>query len=111
MSLPPDLQLQIAALQKALATMDLACAGSLFTTSRRCGKANCRCATDSDARHGPYSTWAHRDRNRVVRHILTREQAQVVRRAIKHHRTIRKLLAQWNRTSALAILAMNERNS
>ncbi|MSR47466.1 MAG: hypothetical protein EXS13_10470 [Planctomycetes bacterium] len=111
MSLSSELQLRIAALQRALEPMDYACSGSLFTRTRLCGKSNCHCATDPDARHGPYFTWAHRDRDRIVHHILTREQAQVVRRAILHQRTLRKLLAQWDRESTVAILAMRESNS
>jgi len=111
MSLPSDLEQRIAALQNALASMDYCCSGSLFTRTRRCGKSNCSCATDPDARHGPYFTWAHRERDRIVHHILDRDQALTVRRAILNQRTLRKLLAHWDRTSAAAILAMSERNS
>lgn len=111
MAPPFDPNRWIVALKQALAPMDYVCAGSLFTRTRVCGKPNCRCATDPAARHGPYFTWAHHDRDGVVHHILTREQAQIVRRAISHYRTIRKLIGRWDRESATAILARKPPNS
>ena len=36
-------------IHRELATMDLACSGTLSTRMKRCGKPNCRCATDPDA--------------------------------------------------------------
>jgi len=95
----------ITTLQQALEPMECVCSGSLFTRTRVCGKPNCRCATDPDARHGPYFTWAHRDRDRVIHHILTRNQAQLVRTAILNYRAIRRIIARWDRDSTTVILA------
>ena len=101
----------VVTLQQALESMDHVCAGSLFTRTRVCGKPNCHCATDQAARHGPYFTWAHRDRDRVVHHILTREQAQLVRAAISNYRAIRKIITRWDRESANTILTQKPPNS
>ncbi len=103
---------RIVALQQVLGTGDYACSGALFTRTQVCGKPNCRCATDSKLRHGPYFIWAHADRHRIVHHhSLTAEQAQITREAIRHCRAIRRLLAQWDHASAAAILALESRNS
>jgi hypothetical protein len=109
---PPDsLKRSVAALMQALEAMDYFCAGTLFTRTKVCGKASCRCAADPSYRHGPYFTWVHMYQNRSTQHALTAEQAQLARRAIANSRTIRRLLAKWNRESTAVILGMNSRKS
>jgi hypothetical protein len=46
-------------IRAALPEFELVCSGSLVRRMIKCGKPNCRCASDKDARHGPYWQWGH----------------------------------------------------
>jgi hypothetical protein len=49
----PSDQPSIRAPTDEIAGMGLICSGTLLERTRTCGKPNCRCATDLQARHGP----------------------------------------------------------
>jgi len=78
--------------------------GTLHTRTKVCGRKNCRCATDPDARHGPYHEWGRREQGRLVHHIVTPQQAKLVERAIGNYREIQRLLAEWERQTIAEIL-------
>ncbi len=94
--------------RQLIAEIDIACPGTLLKRFNTCGKPNCRCARNPNARHGPYFTWSRRERGRLVQSIVSPWQAKQLKRAIKNHRKVLDLLAEWGRESARVILAEDE---
>jgi len=82
-------------LRLRIQAMDGVLSGTVHVRTKVCGKPNCRCAQDPDARHGPYIEWSHRQGNRLLHRILTPEQAELVPCAIANYRTIQDLLRLW----------------
>ena len=68
-----------------------------------CGRANCRCAIDPTARHGPYFEWTRRSEGHLVHYVVSPEQAQLIKIAIDNHREAQRLLAVWERETAAEI--------
>jgi hypothetical protein len=64
-------------LRRAISAMDFVASGTLHTRTKVCGRKNCRCAVDPDARHGPYYEWSRRQEGRLVHSVVTAEQAQL----------------------------------
>lgn len=91
-------------LRQAINSMAFVSSGTLHTRTKVCGRKNCRCATDPDARHGPYHEWNRREQGRLVHHIVTPQQAKLVERAIRNLREIQRLLAEWERQTVAEIL-------
>jgi hypothetical protein len=95
---------RIAAIRDRLARIDLVCSGTLTERTKTCGKPNCRCATDPDARHGPYYEWTWRQGGKLRHKILSPQQADELRTAIANYRDVQQLLQRWERESAAIIL-------
>ena len=102
---------RIADVLKQLNRIDLICSGTLIERTKVCGKPNCRCATDPDARHGPYYEWSRREGGRLAHKVLSPEQARQLQRAIRNHRKVQRLLQRWQRESAAIILGEGGRKS
>lgn len=86
---------RIEAIRKKILVFDHVCSGTLLERRKVCGKPNCRCATDVDARHGPYFEWTRMVKGKLVHRVLSAEQARFLREAIRNHREILKLLRRW----------------
>lgn len=97
-------------LRRALAAMDLACAGTIYVRTRKCGKKACRCHQDESARHGPYSEWTRVRDGRLSHSTLSVEQAQRLAAAIANYREIRRLLTCWELATEAVIVGMSKRN-
>lgn len=95
-------------LRQAINDMDFVASGTLHTRTKVCGRKNCRCAVDHEARHGPYHEWSRRHKGRLKHSIVTPEQAGLLSIAIKNFREIHKLLAQWEHHTANEILNPGE---
>lgn len=91
------------ALRRRIQQIDGVLSGTLHTRTKVCGRPNCRCAQDPEARHGPYVEWSRRHDNRLVHRILTPEEAKQVQRAIANYRKIQELLAQWEQKTIKAV--------
>ncbi len=91
-------------LRRTIAAMDYVASGTLHTRTKVCGRSNCRCAVDPDARHGPYHEWSRRREGRLVHRVITSEQAQVIARAIGNLRELQKLVALWEDETAATVL-------
>ena len=101
----------IRALKNEIAGIDLICSGTLLERTKSCGKPNCRCATDPQARHGPYYEWSWREGGKLRHKIVPAEKADRVREAILNHRTVQELLDRWERQSATVIFGRPDRKS
>lgn len=84
--------------------MSLVCSGTLSTRTKVCGKKACRCATDPDARHGPYHEWTRRVDGRYRHSVVAPRQAELIELGIQNHREIQRLLRLWDQETAAAIL-------
>lgn len=92
-------------IRHAIGAMDLVCAGTVMKRWKLCGRPNCRCAQEPDARHGPYYEWSRRQDGRLRHSLLTPAQAAQMTRAIKNQRQILALLVRWSRETARIIMA------
>ena len=91
-------------IRRAIHAMDYVVAGTLHTRTKVCGRSNCRCAEDPDARHGPYHEWSRRQDGRLRHSVVAPEQAELLSTAIGNYREIQRLLARWERETAAEIL-------
>lgn len=92
-------------LRRAISAMDYVASGTLHTRTKVCGRKNCRCADDPEARHGPYYEWSRRLDGRLVHSVITEQQAELVARAIDNYREVQRLLALWHRETEDELLA------
>jgi len=92
------------ALREAIGALDFLASGTLLTRTKVCGRANCRCAIDPAARHGPYYEWTRRSEGHLVHYVVSPDQAQLIKLAIDNHRKAQRLLAAWERETAAEIL-------
>ncbi|MCZ7559320.1 MAG: hypothetical protein M5U30_04095 [Burkholderiaceae bacterium] len=81
---------RIAKLRARLGEIELLCSGSLSERMMKCGKPNCRCATDPSARHGPYYEWGRMRAGKIAHRYVTPEQAKLLRQAIDNYRLVKK---------------------
>ena len=88
---------RIARIRATLNAMDHLCSGTLQRRMMICGKPNCRCTHDPNARHGPYYQWAHMKAGKLIHRMVTAEQAEILRRAIANYRQARALMRAWER--------------
>lgn len=91
-------------LRQAIRSIDYILSGTLRQRTKVCGRSNCRCANDPNARHGPYYEWSRLENRRVVQSVLSIEQAAWVEYAIANHHKIQELLKLWERETAEDIL-------
>jgi len=101
----------IRALKDEIAGLGLICSGTLLERTKTCGKPNCRCATDPQARHGPYYEWTWREGGKLRHKIVPAEKVDQLRQAIQNHRTVQDLLGRWERESAAVIFGRSDRKS
>ena len=94
-------------LRHEIASIDLICAGSLIERMKKCGKPNCRCADDPDARHGPYYEWSRLIDGHMVHKVISAEQARQLQSAIENHRKLQNLLLKW-KEETMAILFQDQ---
>jgi len=86
---------RIARIRDTLGEIDYLCSGTLLRRTKVCGKPGCRCASDPDARHGPYFEWGHMKGGKLVHRTVSPEQAAILENAIANHRKAKKLMQDW----------------
>jgi hypothetical protein len=86
---------RIQSIRTTLADFELLCSGTLSQRMMKCGKPNCRCATDPAARHGPYYEWARMRAGKPTHRYVSQQQAQMLRQAIDNYRQVKQLLRDW----------------
>ena len=91
-------------IRRSISSINLLSSGTLHVRTKVCGRSNCRCATDPDARHGPYYEWNRRIDGRLVHRIISEEQSKLVAQAIANFREVKRLLSLWERETANEIL-------
>jgi len=101
----------IGRIQDRITAIDHVCSGHLQERTKICGKPGCRCATDPDARHGPYYVWSRRQDGRLVQTNVPLDQARRFKVAIANWRRVQALLRRWERESARVIRGEKTRTS
>lgn len=91
-------------LRRAIAAMDFVTSGTLHVRTKVCGRPNCRCATDPEARHGPYYEWSRRQGGRLVHRVIPAALAPRVQQALDNRRRIQALLAEWEQETVKELL-------
>ena len=86
---------RIEAIRRQIAEMGLVAHGTLSKRTKVCGRPNCRCAQDPEARHGPYYEWTRRQKGRYVHTVISAEQAETLAAAIDNNRRVLALLDRW----------------
>ena len=92
------------ALRREIAAMDFVSSGTLLMRTKTCGRPTCPCATDPEARHGPYFEFNRRVDGRLVHRVIPATLAPRVRRALANYRRIQGLLAEWERETVKELL-------
>ena len=91
-------------MRAAITRMEMVATGHVHMRTKVCGKPNCRCALDPDARHGPYYQWSRREEGRQRHSVVTPEQARLLEAAIDNYRRIQSLLQTWEAMTVQEIL-------
>ena len=94
------LRARIEKLKQQILDLDLVVAGTLVRRTKVCGKAGCRCATDPEARHGPYFEWGRTEGGRRTTTTVSPEKARRLKAALGNQRRLKTLLRRWERESA-----------
>ena len=93
-------------IRASLAEFELLCSGTLSQRMMKCGKPNCRCASDLAARHGPYYEWARMRAGKPTHRYVSEQQAQILRQAIDNYRLVKQLLREWEENTERLIDAV-----
>lgn len=91
-------------LRRAIAALDFVASGTLHVRTKVCGRPNCHCAKDPNARHGPYHEWSRRQDGRLVHRVIPESLAPQVQQALHNHRRIQALLAEWEQETVKELL-------
>jgi hypothetical protein len=86
-------------LKKKLAEVGFVLQGSVTKRWMRCGKANCGCQKDSQARHGPYYQWSWKDKGRTASVYLSQPQAELCKEWIANHREMERVIQRMRNLS------------
>jgi hypothetical protein len=92
-----------AAIAAALGAAGFALPGSLVERRMRCGKPNCRCASDPAQLHGPYYSWTRKVAGKTETRLLSAAQVERYRDWFANARRIRELTGELEALS-LAIV-------
>ena len=93
---------ELARLTATLADIGFIWQGTIQWRRLKCGKQNCACQTNPDARHGPYAYWTTKKEQKTVSKILTAEEASLYEEWIENRRQLDKIVKQMKRLSRKA---------
>ena len=96
------LTLEFAEARGDLTRLGFVLQGSLSERWMLCGKIDCACKRDPDARHGPYYQWGRKTRGKTVSSYLSLEQAALCKRWIGNNREMEKIVKRLRRISLRA---------
>ena len=87
-------------IRQQIAAMGLVAQGTVSKRTKVCGRPNCRCAEDPNARHGPYYEWTRREKGRYAHTLISADQARELVAAIDNHKRVLALLKRWSSETA-----------
>ena len=102
---------QLAAIVEEIAALGYICSGTVVHKTKKCGRSSCACSRDESARHGPYFEWHRSDAGHQVHSMLPSDIGPLFEKAAANYQKLRVLLREWERQSALEMIAMSEHKS
>jgi hypothetical protein len=99
-------------LAESLARIGFLWPGTVQRQMLTCGKPQCACHRDSQARHGPYYYWTSKKMGKTVSRKLTREEAEILEDWIKNRRiadaTIKRMMKVSKHALGLMLAAKSK---
>ena len=89
-----------------LATIGFICRGSISERWLTCGRADCECAKDPRARHGPYVYWTSKQKGRSVARLLHAPESDILQEWVNNRKEVDGILRQMYRLSDKALKAV-----
>ena len=77
--------------------------GHIHRSFLTCGKTNCACYKDPQARHGPYAYWTTKVRKKTVSRLLSSEEADLLEEWIENRRKLEAIVGQMKGLSKKAV--------
>jgi len=93
------LQKQYHELAKQLSQIGYICKGSVSSVYVKCGKPYCRCKTDENAKHGPYTVWTRKVKGKTVTKYLSEKQAKLCREFIQNSKKVESIIEEMKALS------------
>jgi len=90
-------------LAEQIATIGFTWPGTLQRRRLTCGRPQCACHRDPNARHGPYAYWTTKQKQKTVARKLSPQEADIIEEWIENRRQIEALLKQINLISQRAL--------
>lgn len=94
-----QLQQKYSELAKKLSKIGYICKGSVMVLYAKCGKPYCRCNTDENAKHGPYTVWTRKVKGKTVTRHLSEKQANLCREYIQNSKKLEKIIEEMRNLS------------
>lgn len=87
-------------LTKKLSEIGFVCKGSVMILYLKCGKPNCMCKKDENAKHGPYNVWTRKVNDKTVTKYLSEHQAELCRGYIQNSKRLELIIKEMRDISA-----------
>lgn len=81
-------------LAKKLSQIGYICKGSVVELYLKCGKPNCRCKTDENAKHGPYTMWTRKVKGKTVTKYLSEKQVVLCREYMQNSNRLESIIEE-----------------
>lgn len=91
------------ALAESLARIGFLWPGTVQRQMLTCGKPQCACHRDPQARHGPYYYWTSKRKGKTISRKLSREEAEILEDWIENRRVADATLKQMMQVSKRAL--------
>jgi hypothetical protein len=92
-----------------LAKIGLVWPGTVQRRMLTCGKPQCICHRDAEARHGPYFYWTSKKEGKTISRKLTRQEAEILELWINNRRkldaTVKRMMEVSERALSLTLRA------
>ena len=90
-------------LTRTLAQTGFVWPGTVQRQMLTCGKPQCSCHKDPEARHGPYYYWTSKKNGKTISRKLSREEAEILESWINNRRTIDATIKRMMKASEHAL--------
>lgn len=77
--------------------------GSISERWLTCGRADCECAKDPRARHGPYVYWTSKEKGRSVARLLHPPESDILQEWVNNRKEIEGILREMYKLSYKAL--------
>ena len=77
--------------------------GSISERWLTCGRADCECAKDPRARHGPYVYWTTKEKGRSVARLLHPPESDILQEWLRNRKELDRILREMLKLSHMAL--------